>query len=112
MGADAFHVCYGLRWEFDATDKAVVDLLERRSDPRQLAARLHRLDLWWGTTSEDGIGFLLVGKLVGRFGWEGERSAQLDDPKAARLADEVRLRLRAAGFTDEPAWLFQFEPDP
>ena len=111
MGAEAFHVCYGLRWDIDATDEDAIALLERRSDPRQLAARRHDLDSWWGITTDEGLCFLLVGKLVGSFGWEGRHSAELGDQEVAGLAEEILPKLRAAGFAAEPAWHLQFEPD-
>ena len=111
MGANAFHVCYGLRWDIDATDEDSVALLERRSDPRQIAARRHDLDSWWGMTTDEGLCFLLVSKLVGSFGWEGRHSAELGDHEVAGLAGEILPKLRAAGFAAEPSWHFQFEPD-
>lgn len=111
MGADAFHVCYGLRWEVDTNDEPVTSTLERRTDPRQIAARRQGLDSWWGSTTDERIVFLLIGKLLGHYGWEGTHSAQLDSTGVVSLMEETRLKLLAAGFTDEPAWLFQFEPN-
>jgi hypothetical protein len=111
MGANAFHVCYGIRWEVDGTDCEEAERLERREDPRILAARNYSLDHWWGSTAEEGRYFLLIGNMVGNFGWEGEHAASLGDAEAQRLMDETRKKPRAAGFGEEPAWYFQFEPD-
>jgi hypothetical protein len=111
MGADAFHVCYGLRWEVDGPNEDEVTLLEKRQDTRQVAARKHRLDSWWGITTDQRRYFVLVGKLVGSFGWENEHAARLADSELARLVEETRRKLREAGFEEEPAWHYQFEPD-
>jgi len=111
MGADAFHVAYGLRWEIDASSESEITLLERRQDPRQLAAKLHELDCWLGVTTDQERYFLLVGKLVGNFGWEGKHTATLGDAEQARLISETRAKLLAGGFESEPGWHYQFEPD-
>jgi hypothetical protein len=111
MGADAFHVCYGLRWEVDADNEQEVTLLEKRQDSRQLAARKHKLDSWWGVTTDQRRYFVLVGKLIGNFGWENEHAARLEDADLARLVEETKQKLQAAGFDGSPAWHYQFEPD-
>ena len=111
MGADAFHVCYGLRWEIDSSSEGEVAQLERREDPRQLAAKRFGLDSWWGVTTDEGRYFLLVGKLVGNFGWEGEHAAQISGAVAMRLIEETTAKLRMAKLEGEPAWHYQFQPD-
>ena len=111
MGADAFHVCYGVRREVDAADVAAVEALELRRHPWQVAAKQHRLQSWWGVTTDERRFFVLVGRLVGHYGWEGEAAGQLADAEAAALASETAERLRAAGIEGQPAWHFQFEPD-
>lgn len=108
MGANGFLVCYGLRWQVGAGE---VDLLERRQDPRQLAAKRHKLQSWWGVTTDQRTYFLLVGRLVGNFGWEGDHAARLTDAEAAAVVGETKARLKEAGFEEEPAWHYQFEPD-
>lgn len=110
MSADAFHVCYGLRWEMDAHSPEVV-LLEARRDPRQLAARQHKLGMWWGMTATAGRFVLLIGYMAGHFGWEGDHAGGLTRADISRIMAETEDRLRLAGFQDEPAWYFQFEPD-
>lgn len=111
MGADAFHVYYGLRWEVDADSEGELSLLELVDDPRQIAAREHGLDHWWGTSADEHVYFILVGRLVGHFGWQHDHDGQLDGAAISELMEETRERLRAAGFYNEPAWHFQFEPD-
>lgn len=111
MGADAFHVYYGLRWEIDANAEEELSLLESELDPRQIAARQHNLDSWWGFTAGEEVCFLLVGKLVGHFGWQHEHDGRFSDAAVTRLMEETQEKLQAAGLGDEPAWHFQFEPD-
>ena len=111
MGADAFHIYYGLRWEIDADAEEELDRLEAESDPRQIAAQRHGLDTWWGPTADEDVYFLLVGKLVGHFGWQYEHDGRLMNTAVPHLMEETREKLQAAGFGDEPAWHFQFVPD-
>lgn len=111
MGADAFHVCYGIRREFDAADAVTAEALELRRHPWQVAAKQHRLGCWWGVTIDERRFFVLVGQIVGHFGWEDEAAGQLSDAEAAAVAAETAERLRAAGIVGQPAWHFQFEPD-
>ena len=111
MSADAFLVCYGVCWEVDASDDTEIERLERRQDPRQRVARDHGLESWWGPTVDEERYFLLVGRLLGRFGWEGKSREMLSATQAAELVADVEKRLREAGMEDEPAWHFQFEPD-
>ena len=111
MGADAFYVCYGLRWEVNADNEDEVAQLEKRQDPRQLAARKQKLDSLWGATTNQSRYFVLIGKILGKFGWENEHSATVEDADLARLVENTRQSLCAAGFNEPPRWYFQFEPD-
>ena len=111
MGADAFHVCYGVRREVDASDAATVESLELRRHPWQVVAKQHRLRCWWGVTTDQRQFFVLIGRMVGHFGWEGEAAGRLSDADATALATETVERLRAAGIDESPSWHFQFEPD-
>ncbi len=94
MGADAFHVCYGLRWEVDAANEQEVTLLEKRQDSRQVAARKQKLGSWWGITTDQQRYFVVVGTLVGNFGWENQHAAQIDDAELMRLVEETKQKLR------------------
>lgn len=111
MSADAFHVCYGLRREVDAFDAATIELLELRRHPWQLAALQHRLQNWWGVATDKRRCFVLVGRLVGHYGCEGQAAGLLADAEAAALMAETAERLRASGIEGQPAWHFQYEPD-
>jgi hypothetical protein len=111
VSADSFHVWYGVRYEVEASDTATVELLEGRRHPWQLAARQHALQSWWGTTTDEHRIFVLVGRIVGHYGWEGESASQLADAEATTIMAVTAERLRTAGIEGRPAWHFQFEPD-
>ena len=111
MGADAFHVCYGVRREVDADDAATVEALELQRHPWQVAAKQYRLQSWWGITIDERLLFVMVGRMVGHYGREGEAAGQLADTDAAAMVFETNERLRATGIEGVPAWHFQFEPD-
>jgi hypothetical protein len=111
MSAESFIVYYGLRWEVQATEKEQVTRLEKRQDPRQLGARQHGLDFWWGRTLDEETFFVLLGKQVGPFGFEGESLVRLNDAELEQITTKTRERLQAAEFADPPTWYYQFEPD-
>ncbi|MDB5342241.1 MAG: hypothetical protein JWP89_618 [Schlesneria sp.] len=112
MGANSFVVCYGLRWEIDSgNQEEQVTQLEEHRDARQLAARQHKLDCWWGVIADEERYFLLIGKLIGRFGWEGKYALQLADSEATGIVEETRRLLVDARFEETPAWYYQFEPE-
>ena len=72
MGADSTLVFYGVRY---TTPEGERDLLELKSDPRQLLARRCRLDSWWGRFASEGgeeVYYLFVGAKVGSLGYEGQ----------------------------------------
>ena len=111
MGADAFYVCYGLRWEIVADTDEMAELLEARRDPRQIAAHRYHIKSWWCQTVDDGRSVLLIGEMVARFGWENDHDRRMEGPALLRTMEETQEKLRIAGFVDQPAWHFQFEPD-
>jgi hypothetical protein len=96
MGADAFHIYYGLRWEIDAPADEELEILESEDDPRQIAAQSHGLDSWWGITADEEVYFLLVGKLVGHFGWQHEHDGRLVNAAVLGLMEETREKLHSA----------------
>lgn len=108
MGAPVLLVYYGLRWEVISPDE--VDALERRDDPRLVAAQRHRLKYWWGNANEDAH-FLLIGHEIGKFGWEGVLERTIADEELFRIMEATRANLKAAGFDGEPSLHCQFERD-
>jgi hypothetical protein len=97
MSAEGFLVYYGLRWEFNVNDEEQLRALETRKDQRVQAARKHGLDSWWGRTEEEERYFLLIGKALGNFGWEGEHYVCFDDSQVQRILDDTKKMLQAAG---------------
>jgi hypothetical protein len=111
MGANSFVVFYGLRWEIDSGNQDEVTQLEENRDARQLAARQHQLDCWWGATADEDFYFLIIGKRIGRFGWEGMHALQLADAEVSAIVEETARLVADAQFEGTPAWHYQFEPD-
>lgn len=48
MGADLFHVCYGIRQEVNEDNAETLNALEGRRHPWQILSRQHGLECWWG----------------------------------------------------------------
>jgi hypothetical protein len=111
VSAESFVVCYGIRRELDASLADDIHLLEERHHPWFLDARQYKLKFWWGATTTKDKFFVLIGMPLYTFGWEGKHDARLTDTEAVALTSDTKQRIAAAGFTDEPAWHFQFVPD-
>lgn len=111
MGADAFHVFYGVRWDIDGQNEAEVDSLQRRDDHRLKKAKQYGLQHWWGQTEKEGHYFLLIGHNIGSFGRELGNTTRTEGPELLRIIAEVKEKLQAAGFETLPALHCQFEPD-
>lgn len=111
MGADAFFVTFGVRFEVDAQDEANIELLELHQHPTQIKAKDYKLQTWWGKTTDESKYFLLVGRIIGQFGRENSCDSSISVADSTRIAKETSLALRAAGFEGPAAWHFQFEPD-
>ena len=109
MGADGFLAYYGLRWE--VTDRDEISQLEKRTDPRMVAARDTGLKYWWGVTEDQERHFLLIGTELGNLGWEGDPMRTITHDELIRIAAETQEKLRRAGFEESPALHLQFEPD-
>jgi hypothetical protein len=109
MSADAFYALYGIRRLIGADEDAAVTLLELRKHPIQIAARSRGLDVWWGRCADGDQHYVLLGKMIAKLGAENQTSARLDDESLQKLAEDVRSKLKLAGFEDTPALLFEFE---
>ena len=107
MGADAFHVFYGIRIKVPADAEDALDAVETGTDPRCRAARQAGLRAIT-TRITDGADYsLLIGLPFATFGVEGEheRRASLDDLSA--LAARVQAKLVQAGFSEEAGFHFR-----
>lgn len=109
MGADCFIVYYGLRWEI--SDEAEIESLELKTDDRLKSAKKYRLNSCWGVTTDQEKFFLLVGTELGRLGWEGESNRSIKDIEIQAIINETTIKLKNAGFIENPAFHLQFEPD-
>ena len=109
MSADAVYAFYGIRWQFDANDTETLNLLELRKHPHQLAAKASGLQYWWGRCAEGEHYYLLIGKMIAKLGAENQSSVRVEDSTLASIADEVRDKLGSAGYSDQPAMLFEFD---
>ena len=107
MGGDSFLACYALRW--DGTDAEEIRQLEKRADPRLVAARDNGLKHWWGGTEDQERCFLLIGTELGTFGWEGDSMRTIAHEEFIKIADDPREKLRRAGFDESRALHFQFQ---
>jgi hypothetical protein len=109
MGADSFIVYYGIRWE--VSDEAEIESLELKKDSRIKLAKQHKLNLWWGVTTDQERYFLLIGTELGSFGWEGASNRSISDIEVRDVVKGTIGKLKDAGFKENPAFHFQFEPD-
>ena len=112
MGADAFVVFYGIRYEVPVDGDSEIELLEKRKHPLQIAARNAELDTWWGCLTADADYHLFVGKSLTNSNPEG---MALKQPRVERREDiERRATLgRGLEITEAPtgrpyvAWVFR-----
>jgi hypothetical protein len=105
MGADAFIVYFGVRYRVESEEE--FDRLERRDDPRLVAARKARLKTFYGRATEGKDHFLLVGSEVGQFGVEGEMEGELTAAELEKVAAETTEKLAQAGLEGIPKLYLQ-----
>jgi hypothetical protein len=111
MGADSTLVFYGVRYTIPEGE---YELLESKSDPRQLLARRCQLDSWWGRfASESGeeVYYLFVGAKVGSLGYEGQVEICLSRDDLKVTMEGVGEKLKRSGIEEEPRLYIQFCPD-
>jgi len=107
MGADRFVAFYGIHFEIPYEEG--LEIVEDESDPRMITARAAKLDTYIGRLTDGEPFFVLIGRSLGCYGHQDKFQRAFNDREFAKLAAETRERLQTAGFTDEPALLFQFE---
>ncbi|WP_242396002.1 hypothetical protein [Anaeromyxobacter oryzisoli] len=54
---------------------------------------------------------LFIGTKLGIIGPEAEDEVQLSGPDARQVFGDTEVKLRQAGFTEEPSLLIQWQPD-
>jgi len=110
MSSSACVVFYGLKYEIPPG--SVTDLLEERRDPRMLAAKSARLDVYWGNFGGIDERYLLfIGKRLALLGPEDQPEIALSSDELQRLAVEVDQRLEDASFAGSPALHVVWEED-
>ena len=107
MGADAFIVFYGVR--FDVGDADESESLAVKNDTRLALAKRGGLDTYIGRVTDGEPYFLFVGRRLGLFGVEGATSMSFKTEELAQLATETDTRLSALGIRGEPKFWFQLE---
>ncbi len=110
MGADAFVVCYGMRYSLgldaDISDEALA-VFEEDRDPRMVAAAKAGLKTWWGKETDGGEYFLFVGAVLGHLGIEWDMNRTIADPELVQAMERTRRLLKEAGLEGTPALHFQ-----
>ena len=95
MSASACIAFFGLRYE---TGPDEIELLEARSDPRQIAARRAGLNSYWANFGGDVDRYrLLVGTRIASLGPEDSAAASLPFEQLSGLMSDTMDKLRAAG---------------
>jgi hypothetical protein len=107
MGADAFITFYGI--EETIPVDADVTALEERKDERIVRARKAKLDSWWGRLSDGHDYHLLIGKKIANIGVEGSEGASISDADFTTLRDDVKKKLKDAGYASEPKLILKLE---
>ena len=105
MGADSFVVYFGVRYTVESEDELA--RLERRDDPRLVAARKAGLQTYFGRPTEGVDHFLLVGSELGNFGVQGMMDGELTEGELRRVAAETTEKLVHAGLEGSPKLYLQ-----
>src|SRR5688572_16682285 len=109
MSAPVCLIFFGVRYE---VGEGEIEALEKRSDPRIASARKHGLKFYWGNFGLQQERWLLfVGAKLGSFGLENSTEVQLERPALEYILNETEVKLRQAGFSEEPRLYVQWEPD-
>jgi hypothetical protein len=90
---------------------ADTESLETGTDSRLRAAKKGHLKTWWGKLTDGGYYFVLIGAELGRFGAEASLTKTIPLEEIIKVSDDVREKLKAAGFEETPAIHFQMEAE-
>ena len=107
MGADSFVVYYGIR--LIVQNEAETSALERRTDPRQRAARDAGLKSYFGRLTDGEPHHLLIGTEIGVFGIENQTCIEMPMDRLLQAVEVTDRKLKEAGFLQKPALVFQLE---
>lgn len=106
MGADAFIGFYGIEEVLSPEQASALDL---KTDARVALARRHRLSFHLGRITEGRNYHLLIGKKIADLGVETGEEAAYSDREFTAIQDDVRAKLKDAGFTGEPKLIFKLD---
>ncbi len=109
MGADAFAAFYGIRLVIEVEDDEDLEPYEDESHDDIQRAHHVDLDTYFGRLTDGEPYFLLVGKQLAVLGVEFDPDCVISDGEFARIAEEVRRKLAAAGFEETPALYLQLD---
>jgi len=107
MGADAFVVFYGIRYEIH--DEHEIDAVSENSDPRITAAKQGKLDFYMGRLTDGEPHFLFVGRRLGVFGVQNEMLKVYSAEDLARIAKHTEASIRSVGLSESARFWFQLD---
>lgn len=105
MGADAFIVFYGVRYEIPATDESL-EPFEMRTAPLYQQANRARLKTYFDRMTDGEPYFFYVGTELGCFGIENDSLKSYTSTELQRIITETDAKLREGGFEGrQKLWL-------
>jgi hypothetical protein len=109
VGADAFVAFFGVKIALDPNDEETLDACGAGTDKRCKAAAAVGLQTHTGRMTDGEDYFLLIGRRLGWLGLEHDQYVRVGADDMNEIQAEVKRRLGAAGFTEEPAMHLQFQ---
>ncbi len=95
MGADAFIGFYGIEEVLSPEQASAFD---QKTDERVARARRHKLHFHLGRITDGRDYHLLIGKKIADLGVQAGEEAAYTDADLAAIQEEVRAKLKDAGF--------------
>jgi hypothetical protein len=110
MGADVFYLYYGVVRRIPLHSEEISQLSDDNHPIYGLAFD-HKLHVTWGVIWEGEPAFLLIGTQIGVYGAENSSHSGLSDAEMDQVRRETRVKLKAAGFDEEPRLLCYLDLD-
>ncbi len=108
MGADSFIAFYGIKFELDPDNEDEIDACDTDVDPRCVQAKRAGLETFTGRMTDGEDYFLYIGKRLAWLGIEHDQHQKQSAEQLATLAADVKAKLQATGFAQQPGFHFQF----
>ena len=109
MGADAFVAFYGIKIPLDPEDEDTLDACGEETDSRCIAAKRVGLQTHSGRMTDGEDYYLYIGVRLAWLGLENDKYVNVSHDRLIDVMDNVRTKLRAAGFTQQPSLHLQFQ---